>query len=218
MKARQNAGTGSTAYSWGGLTRNSMSLINGPTWEEGGTAFDSASSQYGWFADFLGSETLTIFSRATITQSLDGIVRSLAGQYSLDGNNRSATLLFGKLVTLDVIAQLNRSSDGTSSNQEVYRTGDQSSFNADLCHVAQWLSGGGRGYWVDKSEKAVSLESGSPQTSKYNTSDPVSIGAFIASGGGGRNFLSHTNTATAFLTGTVTEAQQFAITDRINEL
>jgi hypothetical protein len=45
LRSAQNAGTGSTAYSLGGLGTYNGTLINGPTWGVDGVTFASASSQ-----------------------------------------------------------------------------------------------------------------------------------------------------------------------------
>jgi hypothetical protein len=45
LRSTQNAGTGSTAYSLGGLGTYNGTLINGPTWGADGITFASASSQ-----------------------------------------------------------------------------------------------------------------------------------------------------------------------------
>lgn len=45
LRSSQNAGTGSTAYSLGGLGTFNGTLVNGPTWGADGITFASASSQ-----------------------------------------------------------------------------------------------------------------------------------------------------------------------------
>jgi hypothetical protein len=46
LRSSQNAGTGSTAYSLGGLGTYNGTLINGPTWGEDGIAFSQDSSEH----------------------------------------------------------------------------------------------------------------------------------------------------------------------------
>jgi hypothetical protein len=46
LRSAQNAGTGSTAYSLGGLGTYNGTLVNGPTWGADGIDFVNASSQY----------------------------------------------------------------------------------------------------------------------------------------------------------------------------
>jgi hypothetical protein len=46
LRSTQNAGTGSVAYSLGGLGTFNGTLTNGPTWETSGIRFANASSQY----------------------------------------------------------------------------------------------------------------------------------------------------------------------------
>jgi hypothetical protein len=45
LRSAQNAGTGSTAYSLGGLGAYNGTLVNGPTWGVDGIDFDAATSQ-----------------------------------------------------------------------------------------------------------------------------------------------------------------------------
>lgn len=46
LRSTQNAGTGTTAYSLGGLGTFNGTLVNGPTWGTSGVTFTYASSQY----------------------------------------------------------------------------------------------------------------------------------------------------------------------------
>jgi len=46
LRSTQNAGTGTTAYSLGGLGTFNGTLVNGPTWGSDGVAFANASLQY----------------------------------------------------------------------------------------------------------------------------------------------------------------------------
>jgi hypothetical protein len=46
LRSSQNAGTGSTAYSLGGLGTYNGTLVNGPTWGTDGVTFNGASSNY----------------------------------------------------------------------------------------------------------------------------------------------------------------------------
>ena len=46
LRSSQNAGTGTTAYSLGGLGTYNGTLVNGPTWGADGVTFNNASAQY----------------------------------------------------------------------------------------------------------------------------------------------------------------------------
>ena len=46
LRSSQNAGTGTTAYSLGGLGSYNGTLVNGPTWGADGVTFNNASAQY----------------------------------------------------------------------------------------------------------------------------------------------------------------------------
>jgi hypothetical protein len=46
LRSSQNAGTGTTAFSLGGLGAYNGTLVNGPTWEDDGVTFVNASTQH----------------------------------------------------------------------------------------------------------------------------------------------------------------------------
>lgn len=60
LRSTQNAGTGSTAYSLGGLGTYNGTLVNGPTWGGDGVTFVSASSQR------IDISTSLVFSPTTV--------------------------------------------------------------------------------------------------------------------------------------------------------
>jgi hypothetical protein len=60
LRSAQNAGTGSTAYSLGGLGTYNGTLVNGPTWDTDGVVFASTSSQR------IDISTSLIFSPTTV--------------------------------------------------------------------------------------------------------------------------------------------------------
>jgi len=60
LRSTQNAGTGSTAYSLGGLGTYNGTLVNGPTWGSDGVTFASASSQR------IDVSTSLVFSPTTV--------------------------------------------------------------------------------------------------------------------------------------------------------
>lgn len=68
MRASQNAGTGSTVYSLGGLGTFSGTLVNGPTWGDGITFVDS-SGQYVSTGLIVPSTALTLFGSGVRTTS-----------------------------------------------------------------------------------------------------------------------------------------------------
>jgi len=210
MKSAQNAGTGTTVYGIGSLTANNMTLINGPTWGAGGLAFVAASSQYGTIADFLPGGNLTIFDRFTIDlpQTNDScIIRQGVG------TDRS----FSVLTNASGNINMTRSQNGTSSDWEVYLGNDNLFDNTDLTGVFQWIEGGGRNLYANKTAVSLSLAAGSPKTSRFNSTSVVSIMASDVSGTG-VGFLSGTQTATAFCTASLTATQRETLTDMINAL
>jgi len=64
MKSAQNAGSGSTVYSLGGITTNDMTLVNSPTWGASGLAFNGT-TQAGRVSDYTGGGSFTLFARVS---------------------------------------------------------------------------------------------------------------------------------------------------------
>jgi hypothetical protein len=90
LRSSQNAGTGTTAYSLGGLGTFNGTLINGPTWEANGMQFTNASSQYVSFGGTQilgGNSDYTVMGVAQLTNvaAINLTVLSL-------GNNRGGLL------------------------------------------------------------------------------------------------------------------------------
>jgi hypothetical protein len=70
LRSTQNAGTGTTAYSLGGLGTFNGSLTNGPTWGSDGVVFANASSQYvslGSSQILAGNSDYTVMGVAKLT-------------------------------------------------------------------------------------------------------------------------------------------------------
>jgi hypothetical protein len=212
MKSAQNAGTGTTVYGIGSLTANNMTLVNGPTWGAGGLAFVAASSQYGSIDDFLPGGNLTIFDRFTIDlpQTNDSCIVRQG-----EGTDRSFSVLTN--TSSGGRIALSRSSDGGFTNFEAYLGDDNLFDNIDVTAVFEWIEGGGRNLYANKTAVSLSLAAGSAQTSRYNSTAPIGM---MARGLGGTltNFLSGTKTATVFCTASLTTTQRETLTDMINAL
>lgn len=204
----QNAGSGTTVYSLGGLTTNNKTLINTPTWNATtGITYDGV-SEYDTAADFLANDTTTIFARLTPLSLGSG--QFFAGQYDFAADKRNISL---RATGTDQVL-LQRSSDGTSANLEQYGSTETLAM-VDQCLVSQWVNGGGRSAWRNKTALTMSLVNGSAQTSGFNT-DALITGAGDATGGGTANV---TYTAEAYLSGALpTTTQRETITDLINAL
>lgn len=73
LRSSQNAGTGTTAYSLGGLGTFNGTLVNGPTWGSDGVAFDGSNDRLITpleASDYsAGLSQLVVFNAATDTQS-----------------------------------------------------------------------------------------------------------------------------------------------------
>ena len=218
MVARTNYGTGVTVRGLGKLTGNQMTLVNGPTWGASGVQFVGASSQYGAIADFLGSETLTVFARISHASATPTSAEPIFTQYDTGLNQRSFALYLRGDLTNDPY-NLARSSDGTSASGsfEGYVDSGGNASSSDSCLVSQWVSGGGRDFWKNKTSISLSLVAGTAQTSRFNGPNRILVGAQDSSGSA-TLFSNMTAHATAFLTGSVTTTQRETITDLINAL
>jgi hypothetical protein len=209
LKSPQNAGSGTTAYGIGSLTTNDMTIYNGATWGASGLVFASASSQYGSIADFLGSETLTVFARTTTGTLADGA--AILSQYDTGANDRG--WMYYKS-TVGSQMWFSESGDGTA----VYRlVGGDESTSTDVCHVCQYASDGVISNWLNKTSQTLSPSLGSQPASRNDSSATILLNAFQSSGSA-TSFANQTAHALAFITGTLTTAQRETITDLINEL
>jgi hypothetical protein len=88
LRSTQNAGTGTTAYSLGGLGTFNGTLVNGPSWSTDGIVFVAASSQEITVGDAMSftSQPSSLFVNAT-APVLSG-ARSLIARWNVS-NNRS---------------------------------------------------------------------------------------------------------------------------------
>lgn len=214
FKSAQNAGSGSTVYGWGDLTTNDMTLVNSPTWGTGGIAFASASSQYGSIADFLGTRTLTALLRTNCTAITSG-VQALWSRADAGADLRSYQVLQNGNAVGDPIL-LVRSSDGGLTNAEQY-TASPVGFGADSIFVTQWVDGGGRSLWLNKSALSLTLDAGSEQTAVFDSGQDIRLNCQFSNGS--PVFMSdQTAAAFCFITGTLTTTQRETITDLINAL
>jgi hypothetical protein len=90
LRSTQNAGTGTTAYSLGGLGTFNGTLTNGPTWGANGITFANASSQYislGGTQIIGGNSDYTVMGVAQLTN-----VAAINLAVISFGNNRAALI------------------------------------------------------------------------------------------------------------------------------
>ena len=214
-KSAQNAGSGTTLYGIGGLTANNGTLINGPTWAANGVTYQGSSSQYGSIPDFIDASTLTVLHRAAelSTASLD---RDLISQADSASNQRSWRIRHdSNPITLPY--KLLRFADGTISNFESYEEPGNQSSTAERLYVAQWIAGGGRSLFFNKTSQSLSLTGGTAQTARHNSTSAVTVNCFLLAGSPS-NFNSQRVVADAFVVGTLTTTQRETLTDLINAL
>jgi hypothetical protein len=211
MKSAQNAGSGSTVFGLGGTTPNNMTLVNSPTWGASGIAMNST-TQYGHISDFLDADTITVFVRRSGT--VGAAITYMVSQWDFAGNERSWAVVSGGSGDASKF-RLQRSSDGGSANAENYETATGKVTTTDTCYVGQWINGGTRAAWINKTSGALTLQAGSAQTSRINSPDSILINAAGVVGSvaalSGGTYLN-----LCVVRGTLTDAQREAVTDLIN--
>jgi hypothetical protein len=210
MKSAQNAGSGSTVFGFGGLTANNGTLINSPTWGAGGLA-TNGTNQYVDFDDIISGGHLCTFSRVTPSSATPAVTSMILAQDN-SGVGRgwySAILTNGRF-------RLLRSGNG--SQIEAYDT-DILATTSDQTLVSQWIEGAGRSFWQNKTNRALTLLSGTTnQSSLINSSQKVTAGANFANGNPNTLFEG-THSCHAVINGAnITTTQRETITDLINAL
>jgi hypothetical protein len=215
MKSAQNAGSGSTVYGIGNATTEVGTLVNGPTWGAGGISYTGASSHYMSIPDFLTDETITVFGRVSQASASPAGNETFYGQYDTGVNERSFWL-HHRGADAGKPYRMNRSSDGTVDTTESATSAGSLGSTDDRTLVAQWINGGGRALWFNKSE--VSLTVAVAQTSRNNATVNMTFAASLNSGSP-TNFGSLTGHALAVLKSvTPTTTQRETLTDLINAL
>jgi hypothetical protein len=85
LRSTQNAGTGTTAYSLGGLGTFNGTLVNGPTWGVNGATFINASSQYITTNSSINLSTADTLI-AAVAKFTDSGLRDLVGTGTVTGS------------------------------------------------------------------------------------------------------------------------------------
>jgi hypothetical protein len=208
-KSTQNHPSGTVLKGLGGITSNDMTLYGSPTFGTGGMAMN-ATTQYGAVADFLDNSTHTVFVRRSgATGEVNGYI---VAQYDFAAGERSWALCTGSTTDMLMV----RDSLGTAIAVERYSNAGSFS-TSDYTWVAQWVAGGGRALWKNKTSLGLTLVAGSAQTTRLNSADPLMIncigvpGAISRPSGG-------TYIAVLVVQGSLTTTQREAITDYLNAL
>jgi hypothetical protein len=169
LRSSQNAGTGTTAYSLGGLGTYNGTLVNGPTWGSDGVTFDATNDRLDLPTIAATASTLYSVFAATSFASLQGlIVDGKVGVLLGTGGGTSvsaadlnagniAVFVIGSTLTVNNFASVSASFSATSGNTDarLYRNGAfVSSGNRTLTSTdtgtrvgaraasAQWFFGG----------------------------------------------------------------------------
>jgi len=103
LRSTQNAGTGSTAYSLGGLGTYNGTLVNGPTWGADGVTFASASNQR------IDVSTSLVFSPTTVPFN----AMTVQNATSISGSHAN---VFGRGQTNDALLDISWALRATTTN------------------------------------------------------------------------------------------------------
>jgi hypothetical protein len=103
LRSTQNAGTGSTAYSLGGLGTYNGTLVNGPTWGADGVEFASASAQR------IDISTSLVFSPTTVPFN----AMSVQNASSISGSHSN---VFGRGEINDALVDISWALRATTTN------------------------------------------------------------------------------------------------------
>ena len=87
LRSTQNAGTGSTAYSLGGMGTYNGTLVNGPTWGADGITFDGTNDYINTNFTPSATDNVTVFSAAKRTSVAFGDIFTQLQQTLLISRN-----------------------------------------------------------------------------------------------------------------------------------
>ena len=195
-----------------------MTLVSSPTWGASGIAYNGT-NQYGTIPDFLGSSTLTVFNRLSHGTAPPASIIRLYGQGDSPLNTGSIVVSYaGNAAGTPYRIYRTANGQGVLNNSaEIYDTTNEAQTTASQTLVNQWVNGGGRSMWQNKTLLGLTLQAGTPQTSKLNTTAPFIYSA-IFDNGALLQPSNQTGTCLAAIEGTITTTQRETITDLINAL
>jgi hypothetical protein len=112
LRSTQNAGTGTTAYSLGGLGTYNGTLTNGPTWGASGITFDGTN-------DFIGTNDPLNSARIVYVSYLGNLDAALlgavVGNYNFNGTNETGYEIFHEANTRPTVRFYTTANNGRTS-------------------------------------------------------------------------------------------------------
>jgi hypothetical protein len=205
MKSAQNAGSGSTVYSLGGLTANDMTLGNSPSWSANGLVFNGT-NQDGTVSDFLASGETTFFARMnTWTPSTTTTIVALISHWDAPTSQRST--IFGGRSSAEAFFSSKDGIGNTFANAT-----PAVSYAVDRTYVGNWSGSINKNsIWRDKTFVTDQFAF----STLHNSTADISIMRL----NGSSNYATGTMKVAAMVEGvTLTTTQREAITDYINAL
>jgi hypothetical protein len=138
----------------------------------------NTSTQYGTISGLTGNGTVTAFVRRSGVPAATGTIFAISDPAA---NQRS--LLFAEDDAAADAISLRRNPDGTATPLEIYGAGASSWAATQACYVVQWIAGGGRGLWINKTSTTITLRGGTAaQTQRFAVSLPIVVNAAISGG------------------------------------
>lgn len=195
--------TGSLARVIGGLTSGGFTLNNGPSWVSFGGVSLNGSNQYLSKTDFLGAGDLLVLVKYDAAVDNDGTHNTLFAQWEGGTNQRSTWM---RVATSDDYG-LFRDSVGDSTGLEFYVEDLGISFETSGISAGRFTDGGGLDWFQNGTKRTLSLQTGSPQSSRANQSALVTLGCINASGSPSRLFTGNIRTALIVDGASVSDAQ-----------
>jgi hypothetical protein len=212
ITSAQNAVSSGTLFGLGGAGGN-MTLAGStlPTLGASGLPLNGT-DQYGSIADFLGTETITVFFTVAQASATPTSTQTLLSQYVAGAANRRSWLISQFGAEANDPYGINRSSNGTADSGalETYRSPGSLGSTSPRTIVGQFVQGGGRSLWFGDTSLTLSLTFGTAQTARFNSPDPIFMGA-ASNNGTPENFAAGTFSRLLIVRGALTDAQRLAI-------
>jgi hypothetical protein len=113
LRSSQNAGTGTTAYSLGGLGTFNGTLTNGPTWGASGVDFDGVNDFINTGNTFNTARIIYVSYLARLPSAT--LLGSIVGNYNFNGTNETGYELFHEASTRPTMRFYTTSNNGRTT-------------------------------------------------------------------------------------------------------
>ena len=211
LRSSQNYGSGTTAYSLGGLGTFNGTLVNGPSWGVDGVTFDAV-SQFAHVPDVVSSEPLNVFVRRS--GSTPAVSTALIAQWAAPSSRswmvRSSNSDATKL-------RIDASSDGSVGGIRTLDAASGTFPTSDTTVVGVWADGSDALIFSNKTQLETTVFAPGLSNTRINVSIEILINGVgtVASPSG---FAGGLYRAVAIVPVSMTSGQREQMTDLINAL